>query len=402
MKRSQWTDHDVEDLFSKLPKIKDERSPQEIFANIQQATRKKKSVQRWLPAMAGVAAVFLFGIITSSYFFNNPSGGKSSESKIAVSEGSRATSEDGASQKESSSEPKKEMTITKKQEDKSSEEPKIGITSISNEASIIVPEENDNQSEITIAVPDANVNYIVPITFTEQGIETKGTPMVESFEKAMKGVNELELGLAEYYPLPSTNLTINKETRTLNVDLLEGHPFNNMEYTFFEALKDTAGFSGIEKITFSQEGNPGVEFSNYGIETEIEILPFERKRGYLIYQFSEETKKFIVPTLTNYEDFEVALNEMKKPLDVSYISSSIPETFQFSVKQEGHRAIVTFTAETLLDESELTIKALEAMVLTAREFGFKSIMFEHPTIAQVGMFKMNQEMTVFVRPNKVN
>ncbi|WP_163101037.1 hypothetical protein [Peribacillus alkalitolerans] len=408
MKRSQWTDHEVEELFSKLPGIKDERSAQEVLANIQLATRKKKSVQRWLPAMAGIAAVFLFAIITSSFFFNNPSGDKSSESKVAISDESQASQSSQSSKdeavikKEPSSEPKKEIALTKGKEDGSTEDSKIGITSASSEPSIIVPDENDNQTEITIAVPDMNVNYIVPITFTVQGTESKGIPQLETFEKIMQELDEEQLGLGEYYPLPSTILSIDHESRTLNVDLLEGHPFINMDYTFFEALKDTAGYSGIDKVTFSQEGNPGVEFSSFGLKTELEILPFERKRGYLIYQYNNQTKKLLVPTLNGFENFESALHDMKKPLDVSYIYPSIPESFQFTVKQEGHKVIVSFTEETMLDESEVTIRALEAMVLTAREFGFKSITFEHPTIQQVGLIKMNQETTVFVHPNKVN
>ncbi len=54
MKRSEWSDNELEELLRQMPKVKDHRDPRDIYQNISLKKRKTKS---WLlPGMAAAAA----------------------------------------------------------------------------------------------------------------------------------------------------------------------------------------------------------------------------------------------------------------------------------------------------------------------------------------------------------
>ena len=68
MKKSQWDDHEIEDLLSKMPEVKDRRNPKTIYANAMKTRpREKKSRSRIL--YTGAAAALIFFSVFISFFF---------------------------------------------------------------------------------------------------------------------------------------------------------------------------------------------------------------------------------------------------------------------------------------------------------------------------------------------
>lgn len=61
MKKSEWSDREIEELLMQMPKIQDHRDPRDIYQNLSLKKRKTKS---WLlPGLAAAAAVLLFFIL---------------------------------------------------------------------------------------------------------------------------------------------------------------------------------------------------------------------------------------------------------------------------------------------------------------------------------------------------
>ena len=69
MKKSEWSDKQLEELLRQMPKIKDHRNPRDIYQNLSLKRRKKPA---WiLPAIASAAAVLLIVILIPKILVSN-------------------------------------------------------------------------------------------------------------------------------------------------------------------------------------------------------------------------------------------------------------------------------------------------------------------------------------------
>ena len=66
MKKSEWSDKQLEELLRQMPKIQDHRNPRDIYQNL---SRKKRKQPAWvIPAFATAAALLLFIYINSKAY----------------------------------------------------------------------------------------------------------------------------------------------------------------------------------------------------------------------------------------------------------------------------------------------------------------------------------------------
>lgn len=63
MKESKWSDEQLQELLSQMPKIKDSRDPKEIYQTIQIKMGKQKKRTWVMPAAAAAAALLLLFIL---------------------------------------------------------------------------------------------------------------------------------------------------------------------------------------------------------------------------------------------------------------------------------------------------------------------------------------------------
>ena len=90
MKKSEWSDKQLEELLRQMPKIQDHRNPRDIYQNLSIKKRKRPA---WLvPGFATAAALLLFFILVpklldgTEYSFDNAKQEESSsEEKISLS-----------------------------------------------------------------------------------------------------------------------------------------------------------------------------------------------------------------------------------------------------------------------------------------------------------------------------
>lgn len=140
MNQSKWNDEQITDKLQAMPDIKDRRSQQQIYTRLQERMHKKQ-VQWKTPALASFAALFIL-LILSPFFLQNF---QMSESKL----------EDSADKAAESGQAAKE-NADMKLEAKSSPE---------TEKKSFVARTKGNQTIVTVAYPDLQVQNTIPLSF---------------------------------------------------------------------------------------------------------------------------------------------------------------------------------------------------------------------------------------------
>ncbi|PLS16389.1 hypothetical protein CVD28_18155 [Bacillus sp. M6-12] len=423
MTRSQWSDQEIETLFKKLPKVNDNRNPEEIYQQISRKVIRKKPAVKWIPAFAAVAALIVFTVLSSSLLqFNH-----SEQSKADKSTTEKAASESaGAGKKED-----QQSDITKQESndqdqqlpdnedtpiEEAAEAPmdKEGQTEMLTEkqtkqlqtaalkTTSVYPGDLAEHSVLTIGIPDQQLNYYIPVSYIVNKTDHQGK--LESLKQKMADVMEENFGLSDFYPL-NVELTAGKEQGAVNINFTGGNTsaFGDNEAFFINALSETFRYDDeISKLTFSTDGKPGAEFSHMGPtqEEKINKIPM---RAILLHKLNPESSALFVPSYNSYETIEAAFEEMKKLNEGASVSASVDQAINVAeFKASGEKLAVTFAKDTMIEESESHLRSIEAILLLAREFGYKKVQFVNSNIQTLGNLDLSQEIMVPVAPNKTS
>ncbi|WP_026694785.1 GerMN domain-containing protein [Peribacillus kribbensis] len=423
MRRSNYSEQEIEELLRNLPSVTDTRPKADIYQNMQLAADKRRSPIRWIPIAACAAVIVLFSILAASFRMN-----LNSEHKVKVKDrnavyqsnsewdkkaGSTVKPENAGkkeTEKETGSTPpaaedKKQEEAPAPSDDKAetiegkpgTEENKVLNAPL--KSSLAFSKEGESHSYITISVPDPNLQYFIPLSFDTDKTDKQG--QLEAVEEKMKSMNEESYGLSNYYPL-NLGFSLGNEEGTVNVDFADKSSYNNSyESGLLNALEDTFRYLGYTKITFSTEGKPGIELSDTGAMQEAQLLP--PKRSFLIYQSSPEHPKFIVPNVnSSAETIQDALKEMQNFEANNSAAASIPSDWKIETAAERDGVlVVTFSPGTLMAENENALLAIEAILLTAKDFGLKAVKFENAPLEKLGRYDLTKEIEVPSAPNVV-
>lgn len=403
---SQWSDKDIEELLQNLPQVKDKRSPQEIYQNIELKISKKRR-SNWVPLVATVAALFVLTVLASSLDLVPSSENSSSEDvsfEKAATEGDR---QESSSAKEEPAAEDRDIAVTEDKNEEPAEEkrespeenavPKTEKPSLLSAAAVLASD-LQNQSVITIGVPDSEVNYVIPVSYvTEDGSNQTAAEL----EKAMSSLEEESLGLNDYFPLDAD---ITENEQTINIDLPEDSSLLQQDAMFFKVIQETFNYQEIDKVTFSTNGEKGAEFARYGFIEEVEIQR-ANNRAYFVYQLNEGTRKMLVPSHSGFTTIEEALAEMKNLSgeEDSTILPSIPQELEWeSIEEQAKKLIVRLSGDTDMEDTEAYLYALEAILFTAKDFGFESVKFENAKIEAIGPYNLQNDLAIPLAPNRIN
>ena len=174
MRKPEEKEKEIEWLLSKLPKVKDERDPNIIYSQIQSRRVQKRNRKiRWMPIITSACALFIFSILSVSYLFDeektfNKDQQDQKSMDITMNEPEATSEKKEASHKEEvvknnarSNEPsKKEYT-----NDKGINRSKPFTTASSSKTSLLFSDSLADESYFTVAIPDEQSQYIVPVTF---------------------------------------------------------------------------------------------------------------------------------------------------------------------------------------------------------------------------------------------
>lgn len=383
MKKSEWSDKQLEELLRQMPKIEDHRNPRDIYQNLSIKKRKKSA---WLiPGFAATAALLLFFILIPRFL-----------------EGTQSF--DSAKQEESSSQEKisiaddKSSILNKEEDGLSGSEAKMMMTEMNKTA--IYDDEIENGKVITYWIPDSQAQILVPVSIVVPPDDNKNWLTI--FTESMGLLKEEEWGLTDYYPLNAT-FELDEINNTVIVDVPSDHKYGDGsagEMAFLDILQKTiASNSQINNIILRTNGQPGIEFGNYGEMDKLDVTR-EGKHGYFFYTPDGLETTYLVPSTNTFQDINAAFEAMKTDQAEGSLAASIGPSFQikeFSI--QDNKLIINMDESTLMENTPATVYSFEAILLTAKDFGIETIMVVNAPIKLLGPFDLSKEVKVPLAPN---
>lgn len=385
MKKSEWSDHELEQLLQQMPKVKDHRDPRDIYQSLSLKAKKRKA-QAWIvPSIASLAAVLLLFILAPQVW--------------------QGISQDSATKQETNEAFDNSNNMAKIATDDSTN---TGLADKKQEMSLLATatetavyeEELMEQQVITYIVPDQNAQLLVPVSVL---VPKENKTWVELYQSQAEKLTENQWGLSDYFPLNAT-LSMENE-QTLNVDVPADHQYGNgsaNETLFIGILEETMSrHQNLQKITFSTNGNPGIMLGNSGELSELN-KPGTKKRSYYLFNPNNQNSPFIVPGVDVSSDIGTALEAMRVGNDIYGLKPSIPAEFIYKINESSdEQLILDISGNTQLTVEPKYVYCIEAILLTAKEFGYKTVKFENSPVPSIGRFNLENEIKVPVAPNKV-
>jgi len=391
VKKSEWSDRELEELLRQMPSIHDHRNPHDIYQNISLKSRKTKP---WLlPCLAAAAAVLLFFILVPK-FMGGINYAQDSAAEKSSAGGNIAAKQDSlALKKENASTIETESPMTKQAE----------LLKMKNVKTAIYKDEVGDGAVFTYWVPDTQAQILVPVSIIAN--QTRGQSWLTKYTDLMANLQEEEWGLSDFYPLNAT-LKLDKATKTLIVDVPSNHQYgqgSTTEANFINIIKNnmSSNSTTIKKIKFTTNGQPGIELGNFGKVEEKDVVP-QNKHAYFFY-FPEGSKlPFLTPSVETYKDINSAFEAMKTDQSMGLKSSllSLPPLNNVSISNKI--MYISFGVKPRLENNQQSVFCLEAILLTAKEYGVEKVIIKNPSLTNLGTFDLTKEIRVPIAPNLRN
>jgi hypothetical protein len=387
VKKSEWSDKQLEELLRQMPKIEDHRNPRDIYQNL--SIKKRKTPTWLLPSVAAVAALFLLLILVPKLMVGTEFSLDKVEQENSV-EHKMSLADDSSAGNENRSTAFEEVTP--------GEQPNILMQEGNNTA--VYENEVGNGQVLTYWIPDQQAQILIPVS-TIVNVEGNES-WLTLFNESMGNLKEEEWGLSDYYPLNATIEFASNENSVV-VDVPSDHKYgegSTSETNFVNVLtKDIFSNSDINKIKLTTNGQNGIELGNFGLMDEL-IIESEEKHAYFFYYPEGMDIPFTVPSIESYKDINEAIEAMKLDQPVLGLEASLVSSLIFKgVLIEGNKLILTLDENVNLKNDSSTLYSFEALLLTAKEFGIETIQIENAPINQLGPFDLTSEIKVPVAAN---
>ncbi|MBM4762160.1 negative regulator of sigma-X activity [Bacillus sp. B15-48] len=388
-------DYKLEELLKKLPKVTDNRQPNEIYKNINMK-RKKVKVPNWLFPTAA------FTVVGSLLFILSPTiiGWQNDKNHSEIAQTSIDTSLEEETAKEENFQTLFENGPLMYEEEISDTENQHMMDVSTVEPTSVYAADLEGYQAFTFPIPDKNAQVLVPVTVMIGKAQNK--TWFEQFQDTMGKLKEEEWGLANYYPL-NAKLDYNEANQTVQVDLPSNHGYGRgsaSETMFIATLKNLFPQEKVKKIIFTTDGQKGIMLGNYSEQHELDNFNTKRHAYFFLYD-GEKERPYIVPTEDAFDNIAEALAEMGMDQDELGLKASLPKevNIDFSSVEQGSETLKLKVAEgSKLNED--FVYSIEAISLTAKTFGYTTVKLESADVEQIGPFNLTEDIYVPVAPNK--
>lgn len=392
-------------LLSKLPDIKDHQSKEMIYQQVQnkmkeRGTNMKKSKKRltWVIPSFATAAVVILSLFLLPGVFDQPD----DQSESALTE----SSADSQSSNESAT------TATLDEEGKKIVEDPIGKADDDNAGFVAeevvtfehyTPAMQPGTDSIVFSFPDQESLALIPLTFqvdSKQTLSEQIQEILSSFDAKANGFGQSPLGDA------SIDVETVNGSKTLVVDFPT--PGDSLSSNESILVRNTtmwlADSIGAENITWKTDGEDGYTLGNFGpAEQSIE----EEVAPYFLFETATGNRYLVKGSALygeNANNLESVLSLMKDgdSQNSAYIPS-IPEGVSIeSVEKRDDLAVVTFTEDSNFTSEEEAMETLEAIMLTASQFGYGKVSFLNTGFEKVGPYSFYESIEIPQSPNAVS
>lgn len=405
MKKSQLSDKQLEEILGQMPKIKDNRDPRDIYQNIAHRVGKRRFPGWVLPGVAAAAVLLLAFVLSPGLIDWNQSADKSSE--IESTENAKmASDKDMAEEKEQATKESLDKDDSKlMQQEKSDEGNQFMAMKTPNPyadlTALYEPELGEDHQALTYVIPDKPGQLLVPITVTVSNAEQE---WIDTFTGTMPKLKEEEWGLSDFYPVDGS-WSYDDSSKTLNLDVKPDHIYRHGSISntmLIEGMSRNLAGKGIEKLSYSTNGEQGIEFGNYGVKYEDDIPADSlKRRAYMLYFPEGTNQSYLVPTKEQFKTIDAAFEQMRGYIEEQHLSSSLPEHFtldQASLEKDDKVLRIVIADNKGITEEFLT--NIEAILLTAKEFDYQAVKIENAGAGQLGPFNLNENLPLPLAPNK--
>jgi len=392
MKDRRPNEQDIIEGFRHLPPIHDRRDAEEIYRKVmagmeQEKAKKKRRV--FLPSFAAAAALS-FATVLGLYLAGG--GHLHMPGKDAGKLEIYSESQDAPAQEESERGLLSREGADTANIQKGENVPKKSL--------LFSDDLGDGGQFVTLAIPDPQFQNMIPVTFLVKGGE--GENWLQQYTEMMNEVHEEDLGLGEYYPYRGKlsfeegdggiRLMLSGEEAA---QISSGTIGEEMLKKSFEVLR----YLNLRKVTFYTDGKKGIFLPHTGWIEGYDI-PQTPRYGYFLYKTENFT--YLTPGPNAYSTVKEALKEMKKRIETHLLAPSIPEPYTVSAEDRGGgRLEVRFREAVTLPNDEAAMRMIEAILLTAKDFGYKEVLFQNVKNDAVGDYRLQEPLAVPLAPNIV-
>lgn len=377
MSKEQWNDRDIQRALQEMSKVKDNIPKEILYQRISNSLNEhkppKKQKVKFIPVLATLIAIVLLSFIP--LLINDPNHGANNISLESMDVNNRNESAEITMSEDSSEQTEDEELMDSKQVN----DPYV-VHSVGNDSNIVYAAIADEQSQ-----------YVIPLTF----IVPKKDNMDDHYKQLDHYMMEEGFSPSDYF-LEGASYEIEPENQEVKIQLPSDFSItSSANANVFEGIIQTM-FSpyGIERAIFSSEGNEPVDLGPIGKGNELPIQEID-KASYKLYN-----NEYLVPVPHQEEkNIDDAVMEMKNSEEAFRLTETIPDSVDFSVDSSGNDLQLSYTGDLEIEDSEEMVMMIDAILMTAKSYGFETVMFNDMGIDSIGKYKMGESIQV---PTAVN
>lgn len=373
-------DRKVTEYLKNLPKINDPISKDELYRKVSSNMSRKYKWKRsnnmknkLIPIFSTALVIVIIFILVPSFIQNDVTAPKSSDI---------GQKEDRVNHNE---------VVTKQ-----NTENDIAETKTMNFDHYILHKYDRNDFITFGAFPDDQVQYIIPVTFNiANGAQLNNSNMQSYYEESWGNNTDF---------LDGITFTIDENSKIVHAHLSEEFSLgegSSKAGLFEDVLTYIYAPMGMEKVLFTTNDGDGIDLGPIGTIDEFVLKPLG-KALFKMYHPPADDQKFLVPIRQDSNSLiSEALNQMKQDEDTFHITGTVPTDIDFDVEEQDKQLIITFSDQTELEESQDVMTMIEAILITAKTYGFESVLF-NGSLDQIGHYDLTSPIDVPVAVNPIN
>lgn len=123
-----------------------------------------------------------------------------------------------------------------------------------------------------------------------------------------------------------------------------------------------------------------------------------QEASYMMYK-----KQYFVPIeQSDNTSINEAIDILKSGMPESSLEGTIPSTIDFQVNANNHDELtLDYVGSKSKDESEFTVTMIESILLTAKSYNYKEVLFLNMPIENIGMYQLSDSIKVPVGVNPI-
>jgi hypothetical protein len=379
----------IVDQLTNMPDVKDSRSKEEIYHQI--SSRLSQEVKtggrkRWLPFVSAIAAALLFFILLPVLLhmdmqqtIEEHSPNQTNNLQIQDNQASPYSQENSRQE-------------TMADHDSSGQESSLEKP---DDESLVVRSVGQDENIYFAGIPDIQEQYVIPFAFIHAGERD----LQRFYNNMDQYISELD-HFTGTYMFANAEFTFKQSESEVALALpddfsIEG---STAAKNIFEHIL-TAMFSpyGTEIVTLhTNDGKPAV-LEPFDVIGELS-LPDMIPASYKLYE--PDDSKMLIPIPNDEQTgIEEAIQKMKEDEKEFHIYRTIPDDIQFTIEKENTHLNFILTDDTDFKEDRRSVDMIEAVLMTAKSYGYEQVKFDNTDIEHLGPYNLTEPVPV---PEAVN